>query len=1483
MHVRPRKIFRLLTTCLGINVAYMNTVELGTTGPISRAYFLRYRDLKLIKYLSQPKTSCASVDSQRRTKPTQDHADHRGDDRCDRNVLEMLLTRLKTFEHSWESLSQERASNIGPDIVQIVTSLCVVAYASASSKTFTHASLCKNVLDHSRQLWDMVCKFIAEHGGENLQALLTTTASTVLALRTTQVCDTHGISFDLSPLAAPLLNMLHQYLGNSHTSRTREHDVMELDESPLSQSSQGIVTTSGSFQSREDTPFLNDENLLMTALTVDFFIQHRVAYSQPSTDHETASSTVDFLLSLSPEDLLSGRKPALEFLALAPSIQRSEVYRLLERLGLIYLQDDNFEMCEAALCFCLDAMTTLVTFWASDVDDELSGIASDMYGWFLKAILRKGRGSPRVLVRIARMLEAILQRNSTWNKDISAPSPRTALFKILHLGENVVKYHVANLITHILKRFVLTEHDAILDDIVESLPADTEHIEGIAMRLWVFGELASAWHTLLRRSVYYLFETPAHVPQSLPYAQHCLERVCCAIDLESPRALFRLFSSQILYTWLGKETFDSIPFALYGYATLLELLEDVRDELVGQFSMRGFSQQIEQLSQHMRTSPEDLIEASFSQVEAYTIARDISLPPTENQDKSTESLVRKELGTDVYLQQVRNSFPQIVSHLFIALSEEAGIERAFAKRREYASANAVLQEIQQLSRSEIVLPPGQQPAFRAKYLLDELEFLCQRIGEVPSLLWTAPMTVFVARALLDSAVPSLGPLYACSALRKIRIMVALAGPSAVQGYPLEMLLHALRPYLTEFYCSEDALGIFWYLLDKGKPFLRKHPSYLLGIAVSACASMSDFMQSSQDSTTQESHFRSALSKAQKFRDWFGHYLAHFRPTEMTADRRTAFERITGLAQKVGSRGTSIRGSHEGDLLYELLDDQTSRRRLLSLPAFDLAVQIICKNFDLPTHTNEDILGMDERAAHQLPVIWDVLRRLNVAGGFRTWAAQILGRVYASTGKVHCRLLREHSPAVLDDVQVSDILGRHSHVTILGQLQKLLFSANCVEAGIAEQTLQTIISQLSVTEAASCYDQYITPSLLTGLCWIAFPPPLPRHGPAASQKERPALERWDGKLSLHQWASNLSVALVTKFGADPILGPLYTILIAVPNVAVEIFPFLVHNALVNDSEDQSTIRQSLSSIFSDAVKDLRASVTEHHKLILRTLLYLRYQPLPHEATMADRVAWLDVDLGEAASAAARCKLYKTALLLLELQASRQALQTSRPRLSRRSSVAYADEPIELKHLIYQSLDDPDFFYGIQEQASMISVLAKLDHEHEGIKSISFQSAIYDAELKLASGKDSYSGAAGLLKALSTANLNGLGRAVYNHTTLGSGSVLSDSMLQVALNLQQWDLPDTTPDSESSGLVPKAFHHTEMLRNEQSILRHIDTCLLDAVEQLLAEDLMGKALYRTASTLATLADIKDVLSSRGLDDIEAQWQTMTARNTWMQIEE
>lgn len=1447
------------------------------SSPVFIAAFEMHRNAGLSQYLIQAHNSPIE------TAGTSPHEgmlkeDHRiaRDTTNDQAVVEMVLMKIQHFKEAWIALSKERSSNVSADIVQIMASLIIIGSVLPVLLSAERSQICKELVHSTRQVWALLHGFIEQPADAGFTNAIIVAAS-VTSLRSSEIINAEdSVSQGLSFMLPSLLIRLRRKDDTAVEFEKDDIDMVEMGDSFVSHSSQ--ISSDQRLRSgrRQDLPFATSQYFFEREVVLHLHMYLSDTESARLVEMHHIPPIVDYLTNLRPEDLLASRSSVSTFLR-SSNLSNTQAYGLLKRVAQTCIQDYEFERCEASLCFCLEVMNALAELWVTDSDDELHEVASDMYEWFINVPLGKSLASTRVLINLANLLQTVLNLSLTYN-NASLPSSRTRLFEVLRIGSNVVKFHVAEKISRIFDRFILTEHTAILNDVIENLPNDSTNTDGIAMRLYVLAELAARWATLLRPSVYHVFETSAHVPLSVPHAQSCLRKISSALELDSPRDLFLLFAPQLLYTWLETESIESIPFSIYGYRALSELIGDVKDEVVGQIVMRANKDLANKLSKITGTTFDALLEASFSRAEAYSVARDISMPPSkDNASKSTESQVRKQLGTEKYLRLVSLSFPQIIANLFISLTDEHEIERALARRSEFSSAATKLRLICSLSASKIVLPPGQQPSFRAKYLLDELEFLCQRIGKEQLMMWTSPLVVYVCRSLLDSITPTLGSLHACSVLRKVRVLVALAGQEVLHGYALEMLLQALQPYLTQFYCAEDALGLFWYLLDEGRGHLQQNLTFLCGTALTTLLSLSAFLAAPQDSTTQESHYLSTLSITASFHKWFREYLATFQDHAHTLDDADSFKKILHYAGDVRPPGRADKESVEGKLLLELLETRTSEREILSPGAFKTAVQILCSSFTPPAKPEVDILGQDSLAIRHATVMWGLLKEAKAVPGFWTWSGGAVGRAYAASGISDLTLTMEHSHGLFLPLEPGSECVRTSRCLIIDNLRELLYTDDYTAASLAEKTLHQVITQAAQRKSLDQYEDCFDLALTRALNWHPSPSPnMSRFQTYSLKKDEHAI--LNRPESAANWASQFMASLTTSVGDDPLLSALPPILSRIPSLAIRIMPFVVHTFLRADNKDGQPNRQIISQAFQDVLLDHSPALANRRRLALSTLLYLRCQPLRKETTIADRTTWLNIDLGVAATAASSCAMYKSALLLLELHASQQMSQSSRS--LRLSSVAKVRESTDLMREIYQNLDDPDFFYGMQEETSMSSIMRKLSHEGDSVKNLSFQSAEFDYSIK-ASEIDDH---AGLLKALVSANMLGVARAVQAQMTpeIGQRSDASAGSSLTALNLHQWDLPVSSNVSDPSSLLFQVFCAANTSFNFAEIPKSLDGALLTLVKSIAHERSVGNDLRHSISALAALTEIKEAISVRSSEELAAYWQKLVRREDWQETE-
>ncbi|EGE85810.2 phosphotidylinositol kinase Tel1 [Blastomyces dermatitidis ATCC 18188] len=1469
---RPLELLNLLMSCTGRSFDFPHPVLPGPLCRISTSFFRLRQDYELIEYLLlTPREGHANEATAVSSKPTyigfsvKPHPN-------DQVILELLQTKIDNFSQIWSQLSNDKRQHVTIEIIQILVSLCITSTIFTESLPFPVSLRCQHLQKCTKKLWINLCNFFSRKEVEFLHACLDILAPIILPLKL-EIDTSDPVLRAVRLIAPEFIAVLNHHKGAERDSSHCAADPMDLDDQFSPQESH---TRDGDFFpkfDREDTPAYEDQNSVRRATATHLHILYHLAGTSKSSEVPTNESLVGHITSLDTVDILACRPNLALLLGSWPDISRSDACSLLVFFGETILRSYEFKMCEAALSICIELSTALIDHWIADEGDDLYECALDLYSWYA-LIVEERLGSPRVLIRIATLMERVLRADPLYPRDNSRPSPRTILFKILHDGDLTVKFHLSKVIPSVFDRFILKEHDAIFDDILENLPRDPDWNEGIALRLYLLAQLASRWHTLLRRGIYHIFETPGQLPKSAPYAKACLQEITRSLGLNDPKEIFWLFASQMIYTWLETESLGSIPFTIFGYQTLNDLLIDVQDEVVAQIVMRGKDDEMTEISTCLSVPFQELLEDCFYKAEAYCIARDISIPPSQDsQPKGTQGRIKKILGTEKFGSLLERYFPETIAVFFKCVDQTEHMGKGFEKRPPFKYALDIWKDIARRSVSMAVLPASQQPSFRAKYLLDEIDFLCARTGYDLETMWTPALVCFVARTLIESIHPSLGSLHACAVIRKLKILICIAGSVVLEEYPLEMLLHFLRPFLSHFHCSEDAVGLFWYLVDKGRPYLLENPSFMAGLGVSTLASLRGLLSSSQESTTQEMHFRSSLSKAQIFHDWFAKFLDQYESPKLSKESEKSFRNIVRSSQRINLVGCASKGTHEGELLASLLQDSAADERLLSAPATDLVFSLICKQFQRPTNFRDDILGEDQIAAGNAMTVWNTIQHQDHGSGYRLWAARVLGRAYASTGVINGSMLKETRSSSSDDIP--ERIRFTSKYSIIRMLCNSLLSNSRRDIGLAERALQNILTRLpSDPELGEC-GSAIPSSLVKALTWTPYL--CPKLSLTPFQKAQFDHDiRWIPNVSADEWARDVTLCLTVQEATDSIIGSLPKVLYEIPALATKLLPYILHDMLLSEYEGKRTVRQTASAVFRQAFREVRDTTFPHIRLIIHCILYLRHQKLPQEQTMNQRDAWLDIDYLEAAHAATQCQMYKTSLLFVEIHFSRTAS-------TRRSAVSKSPDSLLLLHDIFKNIEDPDLFYGIQQSASLDSVLEKLQHESAGVgfKNLSFQSANYEAEMKLSSAIGE-TNSLGLIQALNATNFQGVASAMFTApTSNGKRAEVFESMLSTSLYLQQWDIPVPSTSTSAAGNIFKALQSLNSSDDKLQVGRILDNCFSEVLGHF--EENQSHFELRTGMrAMGILAEIDEVMCSQNPDQLQDAWERIQARGSWLKFE-
>ncbi|KAK6581544.1 hypothetical protein PZA11_006235 [Diplocarpon coronariae] len=814
----------LIRTCLGLRRVSPSKIVTIPCGLLAQAWLHHLRSQETIRYLllledvTTSATACLCQSC-----PNYSEA---GDIVCVTNtahfhaarrlVLDLLQPKVRDILQAWKSYLVDRSSLVSPDMFRsavhsCITSLLIMPHFTGETLPHLH-SLETDLRDFTIEISGFLAAAFSRDskGAQGLKETL---------LQSVQPHLPPCGSFEFAQLTESAPHLLEFFITASETlsrsladavisSSKTDVDMMDVDDDFQI----GDISTRAEGE-REEMPRKNlpleswpgSFNLVVTghlALIAAMSVMPDFAGFVPS-------SFVDHLLSLDDQQFMSSRLLLQHVIVSNLVLNGTDAYNILERLGSI-LSSKDYARCEVAMRMCLDIMIGLGPLWSAGEATKVAGVAYQMYDWFITIALEKDLASPDVQKSLAELLLFLLRANPEYgaSKVPRVESPRSSLFKIIMRGSMSVKFYVGSQISQIFDLFILKDHEEIFADVLETLPKDSGFSEGISFRLYVLAKLASRWSTLLRRCIYYLFEAPGKMPNCIHHATRCMKGVAAALKVDGPKDLFALFSSQFLYTWLEDGKIEDIPFGIFGFASLRDLVEDAKEEATSLMIMRGNDKAAEHLARILHVSYVDLLRTCFAKIIAYSVLYDVGPPPSGSTSRNTGiARMKKQLGGNVFAECLNLQFADILTILFNTMSQEMQARKYFLKDEALHYAAKILDQITSFGATEATLPPTQQPAFSVKRLISSITKLCLHTRHEATNLYTPALVVSIARKLLNGIHSALGSLHACTVLRKLRILIALAGKTATEGYPLEMLLQSMRTFIADPECAEDAIGI----------------------------------------------------------------------------------------------------------------------------------------------------------------------------------------------------------------------------------------------------------------------------------------------------------------------------------------------------------------------------------------------------------------------------------------------------------------------------------------------------------------------------------------------------------------------------------------------------------------------------------------------------------------------------------------------------
>lgn len=1489
-------ILNLINTCLGLPTEKQPPQELPIWGAVGQSWILHEQSRELLDYLllKTKRTLAVSQFGRFEESPS---ASSPLNNASATLTLGLCTTETKGAVDKWQGLREQGGGNLDKHMIRMVGTLGILGLCLSNCLPTKDLHRTDELRSANEKLLDLMFRDLASPACEQskVDTLLDLIAHSLFTHHSDIPKDEgQGPHICMSRLSPRLLELLEKRRELTQPeSLAQKNDMSDLDFDTDFDSQ----VTSLSVPTLELRPprkaISNNYSASAQRTGITIYAKLMQSIHSPDGDDGTnvnqAETFVAGVLELPTLDILASGPMLTVLPRYGMQLTAKQFEPLLEFFADQTLQSYEYERAEVNMDLLLRVMDSFVDTWTDPSERDLYTTGLDIYKWFTITAMKAKLLSFCVQKRLVQVMLQVLQIDAEYGQTDNLQPVRSMLFRVMGEGTLDVKYFIAQRIAPIFNLFSLPMHVEIMEELRSSLPTDLECVEGLAVTILVLAKLAASWHSLRMRCIYHIFETAGMTSDVKSYAAVCVATISDALKLKSPRQIFRLFSPQLLYTWLGKHDIAKVPHNVFGYDNMAELLEDNLDEVYSQLVIRDKDDGIRWLVKTLDSTEEKILRATFSKSVAYAISWDVCVKqgsPSDSSQVTTacESRLRAFFKTSgEYYMMVHTHLPDIIAQIFTSANHEEAVERALGKKPQYAYAKDALSAMKQYGFLDQELAQAQEPNFKGRYLVDQLERVCRRTGNktftIISDVLDVPHISATLRSIIDSMHPAYGPLHACQSVRKLRIFIAVAGGEVFSGYPLQILIRTMQSIIVDPHCSDDGMGVLRYILERGRDFLGEEIPMVTGTALLILLSLKQFMISRQDKTTQESQFRNTVSKMQSFHDWLVEYLLQFQSVFKKERQRTSFTSLVQACRQLELPASAEMNEAASSMLKGLLDDEKSDLPILGPIERKQVISTLCRHFRVRDKTSEDLFGSDGLSVSYARRVWASTQTLTAAEDYRAWAARVLGRAYASTVSLEqIRPTQGLISHLIDGFGDKD----QSVRAVVTKLNNLLSSDVASHIGVAEQSLRKMsyrFQELKNAQGSVDFDQMLPFHISTAVS-RAYTKDIVESN--ASQKFRQK-DLWhaatlDRSTSFEPWIQNLAVAICRWVKDDPIVGPLENLFVTADGFAQDLFPYILHLALSSEVEKEQVVRTYLSESFTTHFSDHGADTDRKSRLLLETLLYLLTQHLPGERTRMGRLEWLDLDYFIAAEAAAKCNMPTAALYLGEMG----VVPEVDPRPSRRSSVNSAPDKTlssELLLSIFTRVDDPDSFYGVEQPPSLESVLARVHHEGDGLKGMMLHSARMDASLRK-SGRPEESDSFGMIRSMGTMNLSSLTHDLLNRRE-GNQSTASttDTMLEAARKLEQWDIsPPQLNDSAASTLY-SMFRGLSAATSLDTVQVQLNESLGLSIKRLQDPRLDASALRSTLSGIAVLNEIDELTMVRCASDLSGLWNRMQSRqNGW-----
>ena len=258
----------------------------------------------------------------------------------------------------------------------------------------------------------------------------------------------------------------------------------------------------------------------------------------------------------------------------------------------------------------------------------------------------------------------------------------------------------------------------------------------------------------------------------------------------------------------------------------------------------------------------------------------------------------------------------------------------------------------------------------------------------------------------------------------------------------------------------------------------------------------------------------------------------------------------------------------------------------------------------------------------------------------------------------------------------------------------------------------------------------------------------------------------------RWIADVTMLLSDILSEeDAFFAQLTSILQSNAIFAEQILPVLVYTVLQAEQEcvevQVESHRLLLSNYFTSVLSSDTASIP-CLRSIVNVVLHLRHFPLSqHDALSYNK--WLSIDFTLLARSAIKYGAYTTALLFLEL-AKDNPMSTN------------LDAEEQTLYEIYRHIDEPDGFYGINDNDLHQFLIKRFHHEKQWDKAFQFHGAALEA------GSTEASDTEGLVKSFHSFGFDSLAIDALQTSVVTETARTPSTSYRLGWRTETWDLPD-----------------------------------------------------------------------------------------------